>query len=96
MLRLASIAALCLIAMIWATTAMASPHCAAPAAMAEALARQFGETVQVEGRTESGALVQIWANLKTGTWTATVSSQGQTCMVAAGDQYQATQPGKPA
>lgn len=96
MLRLATVVVLFVIALIWGTTAMASPQCAAPTAMAEALARQFGETVQVEGRTESGALVQIWANLKTGTWTATVSSQGQTCMVAAGDRYQPTKPGKPA
>lgn len=96
MMRLISALVIALFVLGYGACALAAPPCTSHAAMAEALARQFGETVQAQALTQDGRLVAIWANLKTGTWTATISSQGRTCMVAAGDHFQATKPGEPA
>lgn len=95
MLRLAKVLVLLVIGLIYATAAMAGPQCAPGDQVAEALKQQFGETLQASGVLELGGLVALYANPRTGTWTITKSAAGITCLIAAGDHYQAAKPGEP-
>jgi hypothetical protein len=54
------------------------------------LAERYGETRQGMGLVSpSNNVMEIWANLETGSWTLTATSPGgPTCLVASGDGYQ--------
>lgn len=54
------------------------------------LAERYGETLQSRGVTNGGqAVMEIFANLDTGTFTVAMSSaQGVSCLVAAGEGFQ--------
>ena len=65
--------------------------------VAAALKQKFGEVVQVQGLSGDGRLMEIWANPKSGTWTATMTtSTGIACLSAYGDHFQSVKPGDPA
>lgn len=67
--------------------AWAQPQCAPRADAAVLLATVYGETVQATANDPSGAMVQFWANVDTGTWTLTVIPTGQPetmCFVSSG------------
>ena len=54
---------------------------------------RYGETVQSMGVTASGALVEVFASLESGTWTITVTTAGgPTCLVASGTAFQSLPP----
>lgn len=53
------------------------------------LAATFGETLQSIGLAANNTVVEVYAS-ETGSWTITVSTAaGQTCLVAAGQAFQA-------
>lgn len=57
--------------------------------VAERLADEFGETVQSRGLTADGAVVEMWANDETRTWTAVVTMpNGMACLVASGQHFE--------
>jgi hypothetical protein len=60
-------------------------QCAPDKEVEELLLSRYGEVVIFEGATAQG-LVQLWINDITGTWTATVSTNGQTCLVSSGEE----------
>lgn len=53
------------------------------------LAEKYGESVQGIGMMPGGLVMEIWANVETGTWTV-VSTQadGMTCLIASGDAFE--------
>ena len=52
------------------------------------LRSQYGETVQGYGMDAAGTVVEMWANLTTGTWTLTASTAaGLLCVLGSGDNY---------
>jgi hypothetical protein len=77
--------------------AHAQQNCAPRDAIAESLTGKYGESLQSAGVGGNGSLVEMWANTATGTWTITVTAPGgPTCMVAAGEQFEAENPAEPA
>lgn len=55
----------------------------------EQLASEYGESRQSIGLGLNNAVVEVFANLETGTWTITVTAPaGPTCLVAAGEAFQ--------
>jgi hypothetical protein len=60
-------------------------QCAPYAAMATHLADRYGEAVIFQGQTSETAIMQLWANAETGTWTVVyMSADAPACMVASG------------
>lgn len=55
---------------------------------------RYGEVVVAYGVMDTGNLVQIWANLTTGTFTAVVTDGIVSCIAANGGGF-ATVPGRP-
>jgi len=54
----------------------------------EHLASKYGEAVSAWGVSSAGALVEVFENPETGTWTITVTAPGGTaCLVGAGDGW---------
>jgi len=54
------------------------------------LARTFGETRRAIGLAQENAVIEVFAAEATRTWTITVTSaNGTTCIVAAGDSFEA-------
>jgi hypothetical protein len=54
------------------------------------LATGYGETRQAIAMGANGTIVEIYANLQGGSWTITVTTPGgPTCLVAAGQNYEA-------
>lgn len=54
----------------------------------ERLLEQYGETRQAAG-TSAGKLVEMWANLESGSWTFTATNPaGIMCMLASGQNYE--------
>jgi hypothetical protein len=54
----------------------------------EQLADRFGERVIVMGLSASGALMELWANPDTGTWTLTATNAaGLTCVIGSGEAF---------
>jgi hypothetical protein len=54
----------------------------------EHLARKYGEAVSASGISSVGALVEVFENPKTGTWTITVTAPGgPACLVGSGDGW---------
>jgi hypothetical protein len=53
------------------------------------LAETYGETVQSIGLAANGQVGEVWANLKTGTWTFTVTlPTGVICLIASGTAFE--------
>ena len=56
----------------------------------ERLAATYGETRQSIGLGANNQVIEVFASLKTGTWTITVTTpNGLTCLVASGQAYEA-------
>ena len=54
----------------------------------ERLANKYGEAVSASGVSSAGALVEVFENPKTGTWTITVTAPGgPACLVGDGDGW---------
>lgn len=62
-----------------------SQNCAARFLVEDRLGGGYGESVQSLGVTDNGAVIEMWANVDTGTWTAVVNlPDGTACVVASG------------
>ena len=91
----ATIAALafgCLLAIgvLFATGAQAqTPQCAPRSEMIKALSDQYKETPADVGTAGDGhAMMELYGNEETGTWTFLVTnSEGNSCIAAAGENY---------
>lgn len=71
--------------------------CAEHDAMIQTLETQYGETTQVRAMSGTGGMMEITANLGTGTWSALMTDpSGKTCVVAAGDRFKPVKQGDPA
>ena len=76
--------------------------CLARAEMVARLADQYGESRQAIGLAGPTQVLELFASPTSGTWTITVTTpSGQTCLLAAGDHYEAAveplpPPGDPA
>lgn len=63
-----------------------APNCAPHAVVMTNLAARYGETRQMIGIAANTAVIELWGNLETGTWTLTVTlPDGPTCLAAAGE-----------
>ncbi|MEM7295992.1 MAG: hypothetical protein AAF330_05110 [Pseudomonadota bacterium] len=64
-------------------------NCAARASVIERLTGQFEETRQSVGLGANNAVVEVFGNTDTGTWSITVTlPNGLTCLVASGEAYE--------
>ncbi len=73
-----------------ATTAMAQaqPQCNERDNVLELLAKKYQETPIAAGVTNTGGLVEVLTDIKSGTWTIIVTTpQGMSCLVAAGEGW---------
>jgi len=81
-------------AFFMAAPAMAQPYprimrvpCTGAEILTELLARDYGESVAGQGVT-GGALLQLWRNQETGSWTILlVSPDGEACALAGGEDW---------
>ena len=65
------------------------PNCAERATVVARLAEGYGEARQSIGLAPNNAVVEVFANEETGTWTITVTMpNGTTCLVASGQAYE--------
>ncbi len=70
------------------STAMAQPQCNERDNVLELLAKKYQETPIAAGVTNTGGLVEVLTDMKSGTWTIIVTTpQGVSCVVAAGDGW---------
>ena len=78
------------LALLWpATLSAQTQNCASHADVMARLATGYGETRQAIAMS-NGTVMEIYANLQSGSWTITLSSpDGNTCLVAAGQGYEA-------
>lgn len=77
--------------------AMADQNCGDHDAVLSALERHYGETVQARAVQTNGTMMELTANLATGTWTAVITdAAGRSCGAAAGEKFTLTKPGDPA
>lgn len=68
--------------------ATAQSACDAYDALAKTLSERYGEVRQTMAHDGGGNLIEQWANPETGTWTATLTTQGGiSCIVAAGENW---------
>ena len=85
MIRAAIIAAL----VATSATAQNTRPCFQREALIETLAAKYGEARQVVALDGQGRLIEIFANVKTGSWTLTVSlPSGLTCMMRSGLSFE--------
>lgn len=75
---------------LMATTATAQQTLCGPnATMLEYLRAEYGETVQLTTPRADGAIIEVFANLETGTWSILVTEPGGlTCMKFYGADYE--------
>lgn len=72
-------------------------NCAPREMVVERLAQKYGETRRSVGLAPNNAVVEVFASEETGSWTITITSvQGLTCLVAAGQAYEALAEALPA
>lgn len=82
------IAALCGV-LLSASTASAQANCAPRDAVLDRLAEDYGETRQSVGLGANNAVVEMFANIDSGSWTITVTMvNGLTCLVASGQAFE--------
>lgn len=74
-----------------AHNALAQPaQCGDRARVISALQERYGETRQSIGLSQDNAVVEVFASADTGTWTILFTVPGgSTCLVAAGEHYEA-------
>lgn len=73
-----------------AAHAQSGPACGARAAVIETLAQQYGETRRGIGIAANNTVMEIFASADTGSWTIAVTlPDGQTCLMASGQGYEA-------
>ena len=66
----------------------AQSQCGNRTAIIEQLTTEYGETLQNVGINNEGAIVEQFANAASGSWTYTISPDGQiSCVVAYGQRY---------
>ncbi len=73
-----------------ATSAMAQaqPQCNERDNVLKLLAKKYQETPIAAGVTNTGGLVEVLTDIKSGTWTIIVTTpQGMSCLVAAGEGW---------
>jgi len=71
-----------------ASAAMAQPQCNERDNVLELLAKKYKEAPIAAGVTNTGALVEVLNDPKSGTWTIIVTTpQGMSCLVAAGEGW---------
>ncbi len=71
-----------------ATSAMAQPQCNERDNVLDLLAKKYQETPIAAGVTNTGGLVEVLTDIKSGTWTIIVTTpQGMSCLVAAGEGW---------
>lgn len=74
---------------LFAAPVAAQQQCGPRERFVQVMAERFGEARQVMAMTSNGMVLEIFANVEKGNWTALVSRpDGQSCVVAAGEQYQ--------
>lgn len=79
-------------ALSWPSPAPAGENCIAREKAVGVLARKYGESRRGFGL-QAHDLIELYANLETGTWTALVTSpDGQACVVAFGEAWTETRP----
>lgn len=67
----------------------AADQCAPHTVLIEALRKGYGETVQTSAMSQSGRLVEVTANVITGSWSVLITAPGQlTCLVDAGGAFE--------
>ena len=70
--------------------ALAAPQCAARPQVLETLAQKYGETRRSMGIAADQTVMELFASAETGSWTLTLTlPTGMTCLVAAGQNYEA-------
>lgn len=79
--RIAALAALL------AAPAAVQANCRSVEEVKAFLEGRFGEAVVAYGVMDSGNLMQIWANLSTGTFTAVVTDGVVSCITASGEDF---------
>ena len=85
-----AVAILAGIQLVSATADAASPQCGPRTALLDQLAKQYKEAPAAVGLANSGALVEVLTSEDGTTWTIVVSRpDGTTCLVAAGQEWQA-------
>ena len=81
-----------LMLMVWAAqgvSAAETRNCAARQIVLERLASGYGETRQSIGLGGGNAVIEVFASIKTGSWTITITTpDGMTCLVASGRSYE--------
>lgn len=75
------------LAALLACPALADPNCADNDSMEAILVQKYGEQPIATGINKNGHLVIWWGNPGTGSWTATITSGGQTCIVSEGTAF---------
>lgn len=76
------------LAALLAYPAVAAPNCASVADVTDILTNKYGEEVVSHGLNNRGMIVMMWANIDTGSWTATVSDGIEMCIVSQGDRFE--------
>ncbi|TCO72060.1 hypothetical protein [Rhodovulum euryhalinum] len=65
-------------------------QCGPREAVIALLADRYGESRQAMGLAANNAVVELFANAETGSWTITgTMASGTTCLIASGEAYQA-------
>lgn len=77
------------LAALLACPAYAAPNCAPRDNVIERLEGRYGESRQGIGVARQGAVMEIFANTETGSWTIVVTlPTGMACLVATGQSYE--------
>lgn len=85
----ASAAAFLTLASSFQAFAQSLQHCATRDLVVERLASKYGESRQSLGLGTQGAMVEIFANQESGSWTITVTMpNGSTCLMATGQAFE--------
>jgi hypothetical protein len=70
--------------------AFAAPQCALRPQVLETLAQKYGESRRAMGIAADQTVMELFASAESGSWTLTVTlPTGMTCLVAAGQNYEA-------
>jgi len=65
-----------------------APTCGERAAITARLAAAFGESQQAAGIVGPKQVLEVWANVDTGSWTALTSDHaGRSCLIASGEGW---------
>ena len=91
-MKLMMIAAL---AVFSAAPVLAQTVCLHHDVIMERLADEYGEARVSVALTQTGAMLEIYANLETGTWSAVATAPGgESCLIGDGTNYEAILPGE--